>query len=276
MWLCRYLSLLFLFSSLQAYAGTPDEIRSAIKSEMSQRHPEPSEGFWSKLGPEALPVLKQMYSESNSSFEKSWLIDGLGYFSDPSVGELLEKEIEATTNAILKKKLLHSLIQSQGEAALGFSETYLKDPEAHVRLETARAIRQYVTGKNADEILARYYENEKATWVKDEVKRTPSLRVAKVATADFPALPESAWTGQWEGFYVSSEKTTRATLTLTLLSASATPLQQKWKAEIKLPKLSVFEIKGKPFEVIYYQSKQRHWIELRNKMDDRVFIGVRK
>lgn len=269
-----WLALSLVFSSGQA--STSDEIRSAIKGEISQRHPEPSAPFWTSLGPDALPVILQMYSESNSTYEKTWLIDGLGYFSDPSVGAFLESEISATSNVFLKKKLLNSLIQSQGEAELGFAEPYLKDPDPHVRLELARAIRQFASGKTADDLLANFTENEKMTWVKDELKRTSAQTVTRIATPPVVPLPESAWPGHWEGVFIANKKSTPAEMVLTLLNANPTPLQQKWKVELKLRKLTQYEVRGKSLDVVYFQTGHQHWLEVRNKTDDSVFMGVRK
>ena len=257
-------------------AATPDEIRSAVRNEMSQRHPEPTDSFWSHFGPEAVPVLREMYSESHSYFEKSWLIDGLGHFSDPSVGTFLESEISGASNVIFKKKLLNSLVQSQGEAALGFVEPYLRDSNPHIRLDVARSIQRYASGKKAEAILAKFSENEKMPWVRSELKRTSSAPAILKAIPSPTPLPESAWSGKWEGTYLTPEKSVKAVLELTLLNSAAEGLARKWKVELRLSGAAPFEVKGKPVEINCFQTAHRHWLEVRNSADDGIFMGARK
>jgi hypothetical protein len=267
-------------------AATVDEIRAQIKNKMADRHPGDSSDFWSQLGPTAVPVIEQMYGETQSVYQKSWLIDGMAHFQDPSIGTLLEDQIQSDGgNDVLKRKMLDSLVESQGDTAAAFAEPYLKDSDAQTRLAVARALKKYTTNEQTKKKLSDFDTNEKLAWVKTDyekaddastglLKRNGSIYAPGDAPVPLPTpLPEKAWAGEWKGIYVTADKSSVANLTLKLLKEKATPAEQKWKIELKLPKQTAYEIKEKNVEIVYYQTAQGHWLEIRNKKEDSVFIA---
>ena len=277
--------LFFILLSANSFGATPEEIRNLIQGQMSQRHPENSSSFWAGLGSEALPVIKQMYGETKSAYEKSWLIDGMGYFSDPSVGSVLEGDIQGSTNNVMTKKMLSALIQSQGASVYTFVEPYLKNEDPHIRLAVAENMNRYMDTDQARQRYLEFQAQEKLAWVKDELKKEEQRKNAAhlkrgdnplQAKVDSPApLSEKSQAGEWKGQLIGP-KVTPGSVFLTLLHEKASSAEQKWKVEMKLERQSKFEIKGKDLEVVYYQTSKTHWIEVRNKKDDQVFIGQRQ
>ncbi len=271
------LSQLFLIPS---YAMTPDEIRAEIHAQISQRHPELATEFWSSLGPDALPVLKQMYSETNSPAEKAWLLEGLAHFSDPSVGSLLQGAITQSENAVLKKKMLSALVQSQGDAALDFVEPFLEDKDPHIRLAVAKAMRNYMTSSRIEVRLGKFQRDEKEEWVKKDFETKDAPVVMKRAGSIFQQkdsvkaevqapLEEKDWAGEWKGIYVTANHSSAAVALLTLQN-------KKWKVALKLPKMAKLEMNSAEIEVSYFQSTHRHWIQIKNKKEDSVFLAQKE
>ena len=282
--------LMIAMGSTKSFALTPDEIRSSIHYEMSQRHPQPSAQFWTNLGPDALPVIEQMFSETTSPLERSWLIDGMSYFNDPSVATLLENEIANSSNALMNKKMLGALIQSQGDDAFGFVEPFLDNKDPHIRLQVATSMKRYMENAQAKTRVDQLIKTEKLAWVRDEVKKDPAKETTlkregsiyqhqEDAKPQPTPLPEKSWAGEWKGVYLTAGKTEKrngpANLILTLMNDKAGPSEQKWKLELKLPKQTKIELKGKEIEIVYYQTAQAHWLEVRDKKNNAVFVGQR-
>ncbi len=269
-----------------AWALTADEIRSEIRGQMSQRHPGPTGPFWDRLGVEALPVIRQMYQETKSSYEKSWLIDGLSHFSDPSVGEILRNDAEKEQNPVMKKKLLSAYVQSQGDAALGFIEPHLSSSDPHIRKALARAIRDHVSADKAGPILARFKANEKEDWVLRtlEEKTDPGLnRRKRTEVAENGAgalkrpgsvllkpLTEKELAGDWTGIEVSPKRSGSAKVSFT---KSEDPKHPQWKVELKSPKGPKRTYLQPEFEWSTFQTGQEHWLEIRIKQEDTVFLA---
>jgi hypothetical protein len=263
-----------------ANALTPTEIRSEIQTQISQRHPTPSDQFWQRFGPEAAPVVRQMYKESTDVHEKSWLVEGMGHY---------KSQITTTDDDILKKGMLGSLIRSQGDEVYEFVEPYLKDSDSHVRSQVAIALRDHADSERVRKRLEAFIRQEKLPWVKDTLKKKPELNllsVQKIGEAvqvkpetikpSPTPLPEKAWAGEWKGAYITPKKNTAAKLILTLVNEKAKSGETKWKIELKLPKQSKQELREKDVDIVYYQTATTHWIEIRNKKDDSVLIAQRK
>jgi hypothetical protein len=261
---------------------TPEEIRSEIKTQMSQRHPGPSGPFWERLGAEALPVIREMYRETASSYERSWLIDGLAHFNDAQAGELLRSEAEKTENSVLKKKLLSAYVQSQGDASVSFVEPHLSSPDPHIRLALSRAIRSFVSPGIADPLLAKFKLSEKEAWVLEaldkkpseglrKVGRDPLQKPAGVAATEAPPSPltDAEIAGEWKGVYVSEVRSGQAKVKLTLQD-------KKWKGEWFLPGSKKAKPLPEGFELHRFQSAREHWLEIRSKSEDAVFIGRKR
>jgi hypothetical protein len=278
---------ILVFSISTSYARSPEEIRAAIESQSSQRHPNPPVDFWKGLGPEALPVLKKMIEEEISNVERTWLIDGLGHFSDPEVGQLLQSKIKASSNDVFTKKLLSSLIQSQGDQALDFVEPYLSNSDPHIRIAVAQGIRLHMSSGRAKERLNQYLAGEKETWIQTRIASVDSGskmerggRVVQVpasaATTTAPteekpisALPERDWGGEWKGVYLSPEGSGAA-------KGFLKKEKEGWKLDLSLPKKKRIELKASEVEVQYFQTDHFHWIRVRGKKTDTVFTGNRK
>jgi hypothetical protein len=262
---------------------TPDEIRESIHAMASQRHPSPTSDFWVRLGPEALPVLRSMLTENISLVERTWVIEGLAHFSDPSAGRALESQIKASENSVFKKKMLSSLVQSQGDSAYDFVEPYLADRDPHIRVAVARSMSRYMSGSRVLDRLKRFQAEEKESWVKVEALRPLELKtdvkkrgdplVMLVENADekpLTALPEKDWAGEWNGVYLNPARKGPARATLTRKGDKA------WAVQLKLPKHTPIELKAGDLEVIHHTSNHQYWIEVRNRKEDSVFIGNRK
>lgn len=279
--------LLLTVAALQAQARTPEEIRTLIKGKMSERHPEGAEAFWNSLGPEALPVLKQLYAETTNAFERTWLLDGLSHFDDPAIGTLLQSEIPAQKDNVMKRKQLGALIRSQGEAAFEFAEPYLNDADPNVRKTVAQGLTQYGGGgARVQKRLQEYLKAEKEPWVRDAVakvravpktlKREGSIYAEPAPVAPTPTpLPQKSWAGEWKGAWITPGKNSAANLQLTLLNEKATPAEQKWRIELKLPKQSKQELKERDLEISVFPGQSVHWLEIRSKKLDAVFIAHR-
>ncbi|MBS1958821.1 MAG: HEAT repeat domain-containing protein [Bdellovibrionales bacterium] len=282
------LVLMLLAQIFPAQAMTESEIRGAVQGLISQRHPDHVEDFWASLGPDALPVLKKMYRESQSVTEKSWIMDGLSHYDDPSVGELLENDITRSQDEVMRKKMLASLIRSQGEAAYDFAQKYLDDEDPHVRQAVAQGLKQY--GGNSPRVRKRlddYMKGEKESWVKVAVDKTQAVshtlkqernpyQLDSASPVPSPTpLPEASWTGEWKGAWITPTKNSAANVQLTLVNAKATADQQKWRIELKLPKESKRELKEKDLSITVFQSARGHWLEIRDKKNDAVFIASR-
>ncbi len=276
----NFIFLLSAFFVLDAKALTKDEIKAEIYSQMNERHPKPVGDFWTHLGPEALPVIKEMFQASTSPVEKSWLIDGLAHFSDESVGDLLKNEIKSSDNAVFKKKMVGALIESQGDASYDFIEPYLNDKDPHVRLAVAQGMKRYMSSGRAQARLEKFKGDETQAWVKSDfeksnangpmlMKRAGSVYEPKDEVVSVKPLPEKEWAGEWSGVYITQLKPKTAVATLT-------QVEKNWKVDLKLPKQSKYELKREGLEILYYQSARMHWIEIRNKKEDAVFIGSRK
>ncbi len=278
--------LLFaLLSCSLAHAMSPDEIREAIKAQASQRHPRPPADFWKGLGPEALPVLKKMIQEETGNVERTWLIDGLGHFSDPEVGLILQSRIKASNNDVFTKKLLSSLIQSQGDQVLDFVEPYLSNPDPHIRIAVAQGIRLHMSSGRAKERLDQYLSGEKEAWIQSRIASAGSeaktraggrlVQVPALPAASSPpekpleALSEKDWAGEWKGIYLSPES-----------SGTAKGFLKKekdgWRVELSFPKKKRIELKAREAEVHYFQTDRYHWIRIQSKKTDTVFTGSRK
>ncbi len=160
--------LLFVLAATSSFALNRDEIRDAIQNEINQRHPNPSPNFWENLGTDAIPVIKQMYGETNDVYIKSWLIEGMSHFNDTTMTSILKNDIRSTDDEVMKKKMLSSLIRSQGEEALEFVEPYLKDEDAHVRLAVAQALNER-GGERSRKRIEAFQREEKVAWVKTGV-----------------------------------------------------------------------------------------------------------
>jgi hypothetical protein len=293
-------------------AETPDEIRNQVEAQMAQRHPTNPAPFWTNLGTEALPVLQQMYGATKSVYEKSWLLDGIGYFSDASA--FLQGEISNTDNSLLKSKVIAAYVHSAGSDALDTVEPYLKDKDSNLRLDTAEDLKRYSDDPRVKARLAKFLSDEKVEWVKsryDQSDKIPLMRRSAGVMqphgeplASPTPLPEKLWAGEWKGVFISAKKTSAVTLTLkslklestaesaatasiaaaaaagvggvgsTSLSApkSSPGFDAKWKIELALPKQSKFELQGKDIEMTYFLTKESHWLEIRDKKDERVVV----
>ncbi len=279
----KKLFIILVFCSIHpAYARSPDEIRAEIKAQASMRHPDESSRFWTELGLEALPVIRQMYQEPASIVERTWLIDGLAHFNDPGVGALLQDGIRSDENPVMKKKLLSALIQSQGESAFEFAEPYLRDADPHIRLAVARGLRSVAVSEKVLRRLKQFQSEEKLDWVKslDGAKR-PEEGVTMKRSAQFSSLrtgspkktveplSEKDWGGEWHGAFLTSSRVTSGELTLTRQDRG-------WRVELRLPKQSKIELKTTDVEVSGFSTDHLHWIQVKNKKDDSVFTGKRK
>ena len=180
-------------------------------------------------------------------------------------------------------------MESQGEKAYDFAEKYLSDDDANVRLAVAKALKNYAFERSKKR-LSEFESAEKLAWVKlqyqkeesgngERMKRSGSVfQHYEIAPSPTP-LPEKLWAGDWNGNYITPDQASSAVMTLTLKDEKApvtSSSDQKWKVELKLPKLTKFVLKEKDLVVVYYQTAKRHWIEVRNKKDDSVFMGSRK
>jgi hypothetical protein len=279
-----FLAVIF-FSISPSHARSPEEIRAAIHAQASQRHPHPPVDFWEALGPDALPVLKSMIEEETSNVERTWIIEGLGHFGAPEVGQILQSKIKASGNPVFTKKLLSSLIQSQGDQALDFVEPYLSDPDPHVRIAVAQGMRLHMNSGRARDRLSRYLASEKEAWVQTRiasaVKESGSagerrlVQVPQAPTASQPLekpaepLPEKEWEGEWKGVFLTASN-----------SGSAKGFLKKekdgWSVELRLPQKKRIELKAGEAEVQYFQTDRFHWIRVRVKKTDTVFTGNRK
>lgn len=263
------ITILSLFFSFTALAMNPAEIESAIQSQVSQRHPNPPANFWESLGPEALPVLKRLLTQSKSTYEQSWYIDGLSHFSDPQVGVFLQEWISKTDNAVMKKKMIAGLIRSQGDQAFDFVEPFLKDSDPHIRLAVAEGMKNNMQTPRAKERVAQYQGAEKETWITQQLNQpAPPVGGRVQVNAVVKDLPEKDWAGSWSGVYMTPSSTSAARLELN-------KAQSQWRAKIFLKKGSPIELKGEQIEVIYSKTDHHHWIEIKNKKDDTRFIGKR-
>ena len=272
--------LIAFFALLPARADDSSKIREQIELQISDRHPDPAPDFWEKLGPGALPVLKEMLAEEGGPAKRAWLIDGLGHFQDPSVAGILEKEIAATGNAVFRKKMLSALISSQGESVYDFVEPFLKDPDPHVRLAVAKGMRERMPDAKAGPRLEQFRSEEKEEWVRGEWSKGPAAkgraagarRIEKggpeVKTASMSPAPADG-SGEWTGVLVKGEKTTRAKA---VLSRS----RDLWKVEISLLKDPKVAIKPVRVEVAAFRSARLQWVEVKMKDEDAVFLGNRK
>jgi hypothetical protein len=272
----------------EAWGLTPDEIRGEIRSQMSQRHPGPTGPFWDRLGAEALPVIRQMYRESSSSYERSWLIDGLSHFSDPEVGELLRNDAEKEQNAVMKKKLLSAYVESQGDASLGFVEPFLSSSDPHIRKALVRAIRDHVSVEKAAPLLSRFKANEKESWVLRalEEKTSPDLRKPKrpgdpalsparaknEGSESVKPLGEKELAGEWAGVEVNPRRSGQAKVVLIPVEDQK---KGKWKIEWSVPKKPKRTYLHSEYEWSYFQTGQDHWLEIRIKQEDTVFLARR-
>jgi hypothetical protein len=222
-----------------------------------------------------------MLAEEGGPVRRSWLIEGLSHYSDPSVASVLEKEVQGTENGVFRKKLLSALIQSQGDAAFDFVEPYLKDSDPHIRLSVARGMRDRMTDEKARARLDRYQSEEKESWVKSEWSKGPMAQAALPGGARrIKALPSEAKpetqkkkeadpSGEWSGVLVRSSRVAPA-------RAFLSRKEGEWKVELKLSKQRKVELKASDIEVVSFQSNHLLWIEVRMKKDDSVFLGSRK
>jgi hypothetical protein len=282
--------VMLVLSISSSHAKSPEEIRAAIHFQASQRHPHPPVDFWKGLGPEALPVLKKMIEEEISNVERTWLIDGLGHFSDPEVGLLLQSKVKASGNDVFTRKLLSSLIQSQGDQALDFVEPYLSNSDPHIRIAVAQGIRLHMSSGRAKERLNQYLAGEKETWIQTRIASVGSgskmerggrvvqvpASTATTTTTTAPtegkpisALPEKEWEGEWKGVYLSPDGSGAA-------KGFLKKEKEGWKLDLSLPKKKRIELKASEVEVQYFQTDHFHWIRVRGKKTDTVFTGNRK
>jgi hypothetical protein len=273
------LCLTILFPLQASQALTLDQVKAAVFEKMRDRHPQSDPAFWTNLGPEAVPYLEQMYAGSNSPTEQAWILDGLSHYSDPSIGPFLQGQIQSSDNDVFKKKMLFTLIASQGDSAFNFVEPYLKDSDPHVRLEVAKGMQRYMTGfPKAASRLKLFNEEEKETWVKKDLEQATQGPVGTMKRAgtilsdevEIKVLAEKDWAGDWIGVWISAKKTAKGTVTLTRLEK-----EKSWKVVLKVSKQTAYELKRDGMEVLVYNSTHLHWIEVRNKKDDSVFIGQR-
>ncbi len=266
-----------------AVARNTEEIKSEIYAQMHERHPKPDAEFWAGLGTESVPVLKEMYRASTSPIEKAWVIEGLSHFSDSSISEVLKEDIKTSDNAVFKKKMISALIQSQGDSVFDFVEPYLSDKDPHIRLAVAIGMQRQMAGDAVQKRLAKFKADESLSWVKDDLKRETEIAPvlmkrsgsaidARRETDQPKALNENDWAGDWNGVYVSQSKPKIGILTLSREKGK----EKSWKAELKFKKMSKYELKREGIEIVYSQSAHLHWIEVRNKKEDAVFIGSRK
>jgi|GEM_PF-2074568 len=278
------MALSLSLSSVTARAATSDEIRSAIENQIHQRHPNPPPDFWPSLGNGAIPVLKQMYSEAKDGYTRSWLVDGMGHFDDPGITALLKTGVSGTNDDILKRKMLSSLIESQGDAVYDFVEPYLKDSDPHVRQAVARSLREHADSERVQKRLDEFDRTEKLAWVQSKARAGAPERVRSIprtgengprasSTGMSPApsmtpLPEKDWAGEWKGVYLSPDKNVAAHV---VLKKDGT----RWKIELKLPKQAK-KVWDKDAEVAYERSANAHWIEIRDRKHDTMFIAHKK
>ena len=274
------LGFFFVYPSI-AMAFSPDEIKEAISVRASERHPEPNPTFWTNLGPESVPIMESMYKTTKSPILQSTLLEGLSYFNDPSIGIFLENEIPKSDNDVFKKKMLVSLIDSQGEASFDFVEPYLKDQNGSIRLAVALGLqRRMANFGKAQDRLKRFNTEETSHWVKSDFEKAsheePELQkvtdsALREKIPELKSLAEKEWAGDWTGVWVSAKKMGQAKASLTYLEK-----EKVWKVKLSLPKQVTYELKRDGMEVLYYTSSHLHWIEVRNKKDDSIFIGQRK
>ena len=264
-----------------------ESIRAEIQYQMNQRHPSLPAGFWERLGVDAIPVIKKMYTESTNANERSFFIDGLAHFSDSGTSTFLESEVNTTQNEVLKKKLLRAVIQSEGERSFEFVEPYLKDGDGHIRLAVAQGLKTLEQTDKIQKRLAEFLSKEKTAWVLADYKKTEPVEVlqktrknansanlAKAEVKVVPALPEKSWAGLWRGSYITESKVNLVEANLTLVDSTSVPM--KWKVEYKLPNQIKQEWKSGEFVLIHFQTNHAHWIELRNEKMDIVFLAQRK
>lgn len=290
----RFICLGMMFLSSVGFAKTPEEIRQQIKNKMSERHPENIDGFWSQFGTDALPVLQKLYSESQTPFERAWLMDGMSRFDDPAVAEALKKTIRTEDQDVLRRKAVSGLVRSQGEKALEFVEPYLKDPDPQMRQATAQAIQRFASDSaRGRDRIRRFLDEEPLAWVKTQVnqvapgssgaqtmklKREESIYSETPPARPLPSpLPPADWAGNWKGVWMQGVQGVPAQLKLQLLNRTALEKKdsapQIWRLELKVPKKSRQELAEKDYDWATFVTPKGHWLELRSKKTDAVFIG---
>jgi len=130
-----------LLSGIVANAKAPEDVRKEVEDALMDLHPTQDASWWKALGPEAPPVLVKMYQETRDTFRKVRLLEGLGYFGEPSVGDFLKDQAQNAKENALTKTSIRSLGSSQGIKEESFISNFLHHKDAHIRLAAAQTLK---------------------------------------------------------------------------------------------------------------------------------------
>ncbi|GEM_PF-924487 len=107
-------SFLVFMSPFIGHAWTEGELREQIEARIKDRHPHPDSEFWLSVGKSGSKVLRELYSQTNSTYEKIRILESLVWFRESENTRFLKSVTNDEKTSILKSRALRSVALSEG------------------------------------------------------------------------------------------------------------------------------------------------------------------
>ena len=94
---------------------------------IKDRHPQPHAEFWTAHAQSAPPILRQMYGETHSTYEKARILESLAWYKEAETTQLLKSVARREKNPYVISRAVRSVAVSQGLR----EESYLTQMSRH-------------------------------------------------------------------------------------------------------------------------------------------------
>jgi hypothetical protein len=140
------------------------KIRESIQAILQVRHPTEDGNWWRSLGPQAPRIIMEMYENSTNIYHRVRLMNALAWFDNPDSAQFMKKEMNQTSNQVIRNSAIQSVIRSRGMKEKKFISTVLENENPQSRIAAAEALGM-VEEPEAQEMVSKLMSKEKDTWV---------------------------------------------------------------------------------------------------------------
>ena len=131
-----------LMTSVSAHALSDVEMREQIEAHIKDRHPHADAQFWSSLGKSGGKILRQMYSEARSTYEKIRVLESLASYDELENTRFLKSVAESEKKIILKARAMRSVGISRGLKEEKYFINMSKNSDPRIQIEAKKVLDQ--------------------------------------------------------------------------------------------------------------------------------------